>query len=312
MSHPTALPAPLYQGSVNTWECDEGGHLNVRFHLERAMSGLAFMAHALAMPRAMNAGAAGTIVPLELHAKFLKEARPGAPLVMHGGVLEMGESDARFCFDMRHADGAPSSAFTIKVAHVDPRMLRVFPWSSRTRAAATALRCAQPAHAQTRSIDLTKAPSEASTSRADALGLQRIGGAYVTPDQCDAFGRLRGEQFFGRVSDSVPNLLAAWRRAAAEANGGAVEPAGAVVEARLVFQRWPRAGDLLEVRSGVAEVGDKTLRLVHWVVDPATGAAWASLEAVALTFDIATRKAIAPSDEARKAMNARVVKGLAV
>lgn len=312
VSEPASLPAALYQGSVNTWECDEGGHLNVRFHLERAMSGLAFMANRLAMPHAMSAGGAGTIVPLELHAKFLKEARPGAPLIMHGGVLELGESDARICLDMRHADGAPSSVFTIKAAHVDPRWLKPFPWSTRTRAAANAMSCTQPAHAQARSIDLAKKPAEASASRADALGLARIGGAYVTPDQCDAFGRFRGEQFFGRVSDSVPNLLNAWRRAAAEANGGAVEPAGAVVEARLVFRRWPRAGDLLEVRSGVAEVGEKTLRLVHWVVDPASGAPWASLEAVALTFDIATRKAIAPSDEARKAMNARVVQGLAV
>jgi acyl-CoA thioester hydrolase len=306
------LPAPLYQGSVNTWECDDGGHLNVRFHLERAMSGLAFMANALAMPRAMNAGAAGTIVPLELHAKFLKEARPGAALIMRGGVLDLNETDARICVDMRHADGAPASAFCLKISHVDPRVLKPFPWSSRTRTAAAALACAMPDHAKARSIDLSKAPTDASAMRADALGLARIGGAYVTPDQCDALGRLRGEQFFGRVSDSVPNLLSSWRRAAAEANGGAVEPAGAVVEARLVFRRWPRAGDLLEVRSGVAEVGEKTLRLVHWVVDPATGAAWASLEAVALTFDIATRKAIAPSDEARKAMNARVVKGLAV
>ena len=44
MSYPAPLPAPLYQGSVNTWECDDGGHLNVRFHFERAFVGLAHMA----------------------------------------------------------------------------------------------------------------------------------------------------------------------------------------------------------------------------------------------------------------------------
>ena len=49
MTYPPRLPAPLYQGSVNTWECDDGGHLNVRFHLERAMIGLAHMADALDM-----------------------------------------------------------------------------------------------------------------------------------------------------------------------------------------------------------------------------------------------------------------------
>ena len=78
------------------------------------------------------------------------------------------------------------------------------------------------------------------------------------PDQCDAFGRLRGEHFVGRVSDSVPNLLAQWRQATA--SNGAPAPAGAVVEARVVFRRFPRAGDLIEVHSGIAEVGEKTLR----------------------------------------------------
>jgi acyl-CoA thioester hydrolase len=80
-----------------------------------------------------------------------------------------------------------------------------------------------------------------------------------------------------------------------------------VVEARLVFRRFPRAGDLIEIYSGVAEVGEKTLRLAHWLVDPESGAAWASMEAVALTFDTATRKAITPSAEARARLSKRAI-----
>ncbi|HYD73663.1 MAG TPA: thioesterase, partial [Candidatus Binatia bacterium] len=76
VTHPAPLPAPLYQGSVNSWECDDGGHLNVRFHFERAMIGLAHFARALEMPRA---AAGATLAPLEAHIRFLKEARPGAP-----------------------------------------------------------------------------------------------------------------------------------------------------------------------------------------------------------------------------------------
>ena len=106
MSHPAPLPAPLYQGSVNTWECDDGGHLNVRFHLERAMAGLAHLGAALGVPRAFTQAAGSTLVPFEAHIRFLKEARPGAPLVMHGGVVKLGDSDASICLDMRHADGA--------------------------------------------------------------------------------------------------------------------------------------------------------------------------------------------------------------
>ncbi|MBC7767981.1 MAG: thioesterase family protein [Phycisphaerales bacterium] len=296
-AQPAPLPAPLYQGSVNTWECDDGGHLNVRFHLERAMTGLAHMAAALEVPRAFTEAASSTLMPVEAHIRFLKEARPGAPLVMHGGVIAFGDSDAALCLDMRHADGAPSSCFTLKVAHVETRGMRTFPWSKRTRAAAEQLRVKLPAHGKPRSIDISKAPAEASRQRAIELGAQRIGGALVTPDQCDAFGRLRGEHFVGRISDSVPNLLTQWRQAAASESGAA--PAGAVVEARVVFRRFPRAGDLIEVHSGIIEVGDKTLRLAHWIVDPESGAAWASMEAVALTFDTVTRKALAPSAEAR-------------
>ncbi len=304
-THPAHLPAPLYQGSVNTWECDDGGHLNVRFHLERAMVGLAHMAAALELPRAMTEPAGSTLVLRETHVRFLKEARPGASLVMHGGVAKIGEDDATLCLDMRHGDGAPSSCFTLKVAHVETRGFRAFPWSERTRAAAKRLHVSLPSHAKPRSIDLAQAPTEISRDGAIQRGATRIGGALVTPDQCDAFGRLRGEHFVGRISDSVPNLLSQWRHAAASETGAA--PAGAVVEARIVVRRFPRAGDLIEVHSGIVEVGEKTLRLVHWLVDPGTGEGWASMEAVALTFDTATRKALAPSAEARARVQKLIV-----
>lgn len=309
MNYPAPLPAPLYQGSVNQWECDDGGHLNIRFHFERAFVGLAHMARALEVPRAFSESAGSTLIAHEIHARFIKEARPGAPLVMHGGVVELGESDATLCLDMRHHDGAPGTAFTIKVRHVETRGLRSFPWSSRTKAAARRLKCKLPDHATPRSIDTAQPAADASLQNAIALGAKRIGGAIVYPDQCDALGRLRGEHFPGRISDSVPNLLAPWRQAAA---GDGVQPAGAVVEARLVMRKFPRAGELIEVHSGIAEIGEKTLRIVHWILDPETGAAWASMEAVALTFDVNTRKALTPSPEARERIAKLVVPGLRV
>jgi hypothetical protein len=41
--------------------------------------------------------------------------------------------------------------------------------------------------------------------------------------------------------------------------------------------------------------------------DPVSGAAWASLEVVALTFDTLTRKALEPPPETRAAMQARAI-----
>ncbi|MES1197106.1 MAG: thioesterase family protein [Pseudomonadota bacterium] len=287
---PPLLPAPLYQGAVNTWECDANGHLNVRFHLERAMTGLAQMGAALGLRRAFAADAGATLVVREMHVRFLREAHPHAPLSMHGGVLAFGETDADLCFDLRHYDGAPATSFRLKAQHVEPRAMKPFPWSERSKRAAKALHAALPKHADARAIDLKQTPAEASLARAKELGAHRIGAHVVTPDQCDAFGRLRAEHVFGRVSDSVPHFLAEWRRAAAD-TGAPTTLSSAVVEARLVFRAWPRAGDLIEVHSGAVEATPKLSRLVHWLLDPSTGAAWASLEAVALNFDLTTRKA---------------------
>jgi len=307
VSYPAPLPTPLYQGSVNTWECDDGGHLNIRFHMERAFTGLAHMARALELPHAFTENAGSTLIAQEAHVRFIKEARPGAPLIMHGGVVEMGESDATLCFDMRHHDGAPGTAFTFKVRHVETRGLRSFPWSARSRDAAKKLKCKLPEHAKPRSIDVNQPIADASLANAATIGVQRIGGALVYPDQCDPLGRLRGEHFVGRISDSVPNLLAPWRQAAAS---DGVQPAGAVVEGRFVFRKFPRAGELIEVHSGIAEIGEKTLRIVHWLLDPESGIAWASMEAVALTFDVNTRKALTPSPEARGRVSKLVAPGL--
>lgn len=313
MNQPPLLPAPLYRGSVNTWECDEGGHLNVRFHVERALIGLAHLALELEMPRAFTPSAGATLIPLEAHIRFLKEARPGAPLEMHGGIVEIGQSTARVCLDMRHGDGAPSSVFTLRVAHADTRAFKAFPWSDRSLAAAGRMKCELPAHAAPRSIDLTRAPPHASLARAVELGAQRIGASMVFPEHCDAFGRLRGEHMIGRVSDSVPTFLSEWRTdlaADAKARNETVAPAGAVVEARLVFHAWPRAGELIDIHTGVVEVGDKTLRICHWICDPERGGVWATLEVIALTFDAITRKTIAPSEETRARMKARAIPGL--
>lgn len=306
------LPLDLYQGSVNAWECDENQHMNVRFFAARAMEGLGFLAAAIDMPRAFQEKATSTLLVRDMHVRFLKEARQGGPLSMRGGIVSVDETTMTAFQELLHADGTPSATFTTTLAHVHPQKLQPFPWSTRVKARAEALRCEVPKHGQPRSIDRSVAPVSPSCAQADALGVPVVGRVMVTPDHCDAFGWMRMELFLGRVSDAVPNLLAQWRGEVARAAGhGAVEQTGgAVLEYRLCPRRWPRAGDLMEVRSGVVEVGEKTNRLVHLLLDPLSGDAWCSAEAVAVTFDLTTRKTIAIPPEQRAALEARAVKGL--
>jgi acyl-CoA thioester hydrolase len=306
-----SLPLETWRGSVNAWECDENLHMNVRFFASRAMEGLAYFAAAIDMPRAFQEKASSTLLPTDLHIRFLKEARQGAALSMRGGVTALDAASMTVYQEMTHASGAPAATFAMKVAHVHPPDLRAFPLPERVRTRAGALKCKIPAHGAARSLDLSIAPTSPAVALADKLGAPVVGRLAVAPDHCDLFGRMRFELFLGRVSDAVPNFLAAWREEAASASG-ARTVGGAVLEYRVCPRRWPRAGDLLEVRSGVVDVGEKTNRIVHWLLDPVSGEAWCTAEVVAVTFDLETRKTIAIPEPHRQALLQRSIKGMTV
>src|SRR5690606_3148479 len=120
------------------------GHMNVRFWVAKAQEGLAGLAAELGMPRAYAANAEATLVVREQHIRFLREAHAGAALRMTGGVVELGDSDARLLLVIRHPDGQPAATFQLVVEHVTSGDLRPFPWPARAQARAEALRIDVP------------------------------------------------------------------------------------------------------------------------------------------------------------------------
>ncbi|WP_409418333.1 thioesterase family protein [Phenylobacterium sp.] len=303
----------VWSGGVNTWECDEMGHMNVRFWVAKAQEGLAGLAARLGMPRAFAADGESTLIVREQHIRFLREAKPGASLHMTGGVIEMGECDARLLLVIRHLDGHPAATFQLRVDHATARELRPFPWPARILDQARALAVEVPPYAAARSIDLSPVTSTASLPRAHELGLKRIGLGVVGPAECDVFGRMRPEIFIGRVSDGVGRLFGDVRPGPEVAQD---QPAprigGAVLEYRVLHLAWPEAGDGVELRSGFAGCDARTRRVMHWMLDPQTGQAWASAEAVVVSFDLDLRKVVDISPQAQDAFRAASPPGLAL
>ena len=146
----------IWRGGVATWECDSMGHLNVGFYVAKCMEALAGLAGELGMPRVFAASAEATVIVREQHIRFLREARPGAPLSITGGVIGMGEADARLLFLMRHQDGELAASFQTVVAHATAGEGRAFPWPDRIRTRAEALKrfTLWPAYASFREKDL--------------------------------------------------------------------------------------------------------------------------------------------------------------
>lgn len=302
----------LWRGCVNAWECDELGHFNVRFYLARASEALANLAEAAGLNPIHCPHALATLIPQNLHVRFLAEARPGAPLFIEGGFLDFDAATADIILIMRHAGtGQPAASLTIRVAHAAPDSATPFDWPARFAKAAKALTVEHPDYARPRGVSAGPSAQRAAWRTADELALPIIGRGRFGPQEMDAFDTLRAEFLLGRVSDSVTNFAAAFPEEWATHAG---EPAGnigsALLECMIHVHRWPRAGEGFAIRSGLKSAGPKVRNIVHWVLEPATGKPWWTMEGVAAPMDLDARKLAKVDADTQARVEAAIVAGI--
>jgi acyl-CoA thioester hydrolase len=306
----------VYRGSINTWECDEMGHMNVRFYVAKMMEGLAEFAHVAGLANAFRPSARSTLVPRDQHIRFIKEAHAGKPFAMTACVLEVKESSLLLYQQIDHATGEPCASYRTWIDHIDIGSGTAFPWSDATRAALEKLKDKAPAETAPRSLDLSVKPrASARMADVDKISAPLIGRGVVQPSHCDLTGRMMPEFFLGRISDSISQLMRPWREEVGElakARGETVKMGGAVLEYRLVYRRWPGAGDRFVIRSGRGFQKEKVHSFVHWVLDPDTGEAWCTAEAVSVALNIETRKVMPASLELMGALAKIAPAGLTV
>lgn len=300
-------PLEVWRGAVNAWECDEMGHMNVRFYLAHAHEGLAGLAAALGLPDAFSPTGGSTVIIREQHVRFLREAHAGAPLHMHAGVLQIGDQEAEALLVMRHSrSGEPCASFVVRLVHATASG-RAFPWTKATLKAAEALRCERPGYAGPRGVDGGPVEPRASLATADQLGVPSIGRGPVTPQDCDAFGRLRPDAVMARFSDGAAQLFGGVPRAAT-----AREPrlGGALLEIRILHLQNPRAGRHLWLRSGFSRLEPRFSHITHWLLDAQTGEAVASARGIAAALDLDARKVAERSPETLAELEPKVIEGL--
>lgn len=304
----------LWRGSCNQWDCDEMGHMNVRVYVEKQVEGLAAFAPSLGMPHAFRANSPSTIIPVDQHIRFVREVLPGRPLTMNGCVLEAGEDDALIYQELRHGDGNLAACMRTRVLHVDTTMRKPFPWSSRTRRAIPDVTDTAPEESAPRSIDMS-APglphSEITLDRVKQVGAPLAGRGAVPPQHLDVHGHMYPYWMLGRTSDSVPNILYNWRKKVAE-SAGDLRMGAAVLEYRLRYHDMPVAGDLYELYTSFGGAQGKTHNLIHWMMNPANGKPWATMQATAITLDLDARKAIPAPPEMIRELSEMAAPGLAI
>lgn len=306
----------LYRGNVNTWECDENGHLNVKFYSAKVGEGIGVLAEQIGLGRDALASLGARLSVDEQHIRFLREVHPGAALYGRGGVVEAGENALRIYVELINGytdDVSATFNQVVRLRDIGSNKVARLPEAALALSSKNLIEV--PNHGAARSIDLSlpsiveaDAPSLAAT---DTMGLTEIMRGTIQPQDCDPHGIMKTENYIGRISDGIVNIARVFRVQDSKKERSTTRYGGAVLEYWLRHHEPYRTGDIVVARSGLKHVGDKANTLVHWMFNGVTGQLMSSSEAVAITLDLDARKVVSIPDDRRAHLETLVVPGLA-
>ena len=287
---------PTYATAVNTWQCDENDHLNVQFYTEFGHEASAHLMTSLGLGRRAQAAAGLAVRAAQDHIRYLREFRVVDPVAVRSAPVEVGEYHLVVYHEIRNTtDDAIAS--TIRRRIVSDR-----PWPAAFRTAAEAARIDLPPAARPRGVGESELP-DLTLADARRVGLTEVGRSVLKPFECDENGELLPRHQTGRYSDGAPllwNHMGFDRAAMQQRQEGSV-----VVEMMQDYRRPLMAGDAAIVMSGLADHGDKILRLAHFIFEAETGTLAACAEAVGVKFDQKIRKVMTFSEEERARLGTR-------
>ncbi|WP_290632711.1 thioesterase family protein [Aquisalimonas sp.] len=297
----------VYRNSVQSWEIDMMGHMNVKFYVEKSVAALAMLGQHLGLGPRFARESGACLVPTEHHVRFLREQRPGAPLVINAGIVEATRERLVVYQEMVNAaSGDLAASFIVTVPLQDGVSRESRPIPEHVLEQTQPLRTEVPAHGAPRGLEMAPPRSEPTLDEAVDKGMLSTWKGPVLPRMCDHHGRLATEAHMGIVSDAIPNLLVHLT-----AEDRSESPlGGAALEYRFVYRRPVSGDDLLELRSGIKAVSTKTYQFGHWLFNGATGECVATAEAVAVLLDLDARKAVVIPEASRAVLERHVIPGL--
>lgn len=297
------------RNSVQSWEIDQMGHMNVQFYVQRASDGLAALAVCLSLGPQRARAMGAHLYTRDMHVRFLRERRVGAAFFMRAGILAADSQGLQAYVEMvGTVSGTVAAAFTLDVELRDDASGERRPFDDAVVQAACAVQAERPTHGQVRGVSDGQPCAALTLDKAEAMGLFTTYQSCISSAHCGPQGLLSLQQFMAIVSNAVPNLLARARSERAQNE----EAGGAALEYRYVLRQYPRAGDVVTVRTGLKAIDDKTYSWCHWLFDLETGTALASAEAIGVALDLESRKAIAIPDAMRARLESLVVDDLEV
>lgn len=278
-----------WAGDCSAWECDELGHLNMSFYLDKFEQARMGLFVRLGLINAFRPHAHSTVRSRDFHIKYLAEARPGSPLRIESALIALHEETAEVGHVMYHRDGRIAATVREIVEHVYIPEDRTFAWPSRLKDKAEPHTDQMPAPARPRNLSLDWDIPSPTASELEALGVRDIGGGIFLEADTMPSGHVPFSKVFRRITTTLGWFTEGWPEFADPnymKNGGS----GVVLEIRVTMRSFLRAGDCYHLRPAVVRADPYTRTIMHNVLNSATGACVASGYAAGALFDLNTRK----------------------
>lgn len=280
-----------YRGYVNTWECDDVGHMNVQFYMSKLDSSLEHLRLALGLGPTRIRNDRLYLRPLEDHVRFLSELRVSDCLTIESGILEADQRALIVFSEMRNSVTAEVSATFVtrlESMDVDNGLPVDLPKDIRARAATHMTEL--PDYATPRSVDLSSPLPTLAAGDIAARKLVPIYHGIITPAQCNVYGWMTQPHYMGRYSDGGGHLWNAvgMDRQSLNAMGVGV----ALLENNQRYLQPLRPGTLITVASGIRTLARKTTGFAHYMFNAETGTLVATSEATAILLDLNARRSV--------------------
>lgn len=299
-----------WAGDCSAWECDELGHLNMSYYLDKFEQARMGLFVRLGLSNAFKPSAHSTVRSRDIHIKYLAEARPGSPLRIESALIALHEETAEVGHVMYHHNGRIAATLREIVEHVYIPEDRTFAWPSRLRANADAHTDQMPAPARPRNLSLDWDIPRPNASELEALGAQDIGGGIFLESDTMPSGHVPFSKIFRRITTTLGWFSKGWPEFSdadfIKEGGSAV-----VLEIRVSMPTFLRAGDCYHLRPAIVSANPYTRLVMHNVLNSVTGACVASGYASSGLFNLKTRKLIKASEEQNATLMADAISLLA-
>jgi len=272
-----------WRGIVSPWECDITEHFTIAYYFDRLADAASIMAGSLGLSGVSHS------VGCRFDVRFVRELRAGAsfhilsaPIALDGASLRLGH---------QFVDSANGEATAWVEETIDISAARL---PEEVREAIGRRLLPWPGPAVERRLEPNTFEEFIPTAR-----------DRVKPIDMDPDGNFALAAFVHRFTAGCVQALAA---IGATASYLEAERRGfSTFELALQVTGLPRLGSPVRVETGVVHLGNSSIRLVHWMCDPADGSEFARLSQFGVQLDLDTRRPAALPEALRSAAARLVV-----